>query len=279
MKHDGKEGFYKTLLWIAGIIVAFGALNPFIIAMVFGNKPAYETYKDFGQIGDWIGGSSTPIITLASFIIILAAFLAQKEELQLTRIEMKETRLLVEQQSHTMARQRFENTFFQMISLHNQIVSEFMLVDGPNTYIGRLAFKRLHQILNFNHGQTKDLMERTGESFTDLSLIKKAYDAFFTEYEYLCGHYLRNLYRIYKLIDENNEISEEEKEHFSGIIRAQFSSYEQILIFYNGLSSLGSEKFLPLMYKYDAMEHLNKKLLIDGQVHYDLYEKLRDNYK
>ncbi|PEU04111.1 hypothetical protein CN527_04570 [Bacillus cereus] len=74
---------------------------------------------------------------------------------------------------------------------------------------------------------------------TLLSLKCSAYERLYKEHENIIGHYYRNLYRIVKLIQNNtfdNESEErdnEEKRMYRGILRAQLSSFELLMLFYN----------------------------------------------
>ncbi|MDI2588063.1 hypothetical protein OR571_13295 [Psychrobacillus sp. NEAU-3TGS] len=69
------------------------------------------------------------------------------------------------------------------------------------------------------------------------------YTKFYLSYEYLIGHYYRNLYRIVKYINESDLISHELKKEFRGILRAQLSSFELMMLFYNVMYSEKGEKF------------------------------------
>ncbi|WP_220780015.1 putative phage abortive infection protein, partial [Shewanella sairae] len=70
------------------------------------------------------------------------------------------------------------------------------------------------------------------------------------------SHYLKTIYRIYKVIDEHGFNSEKEKFFYSKIVRSQFSEKELYLIYYNSHSSYG-ENFRPLILKYNILKHLN----------------------
>ncbi|MFK4313135.1 MULTISPECIES: putative phage abortive infection protein [unclassified Bacillus (in: firmicutes)] len=71
------------------------------------------------------------------------------------------------------------------------------------------------------------------------SLKYSAYERLYKEHENVIGHYYRNLYRIVKLIQNNTFDSEsheqdnEEKRKYRGILRAQLSSFELLMLFYN----------------------------------------------
>ena len=70
-------------------------------------------------------------------------------------------------------------------------------------------------------------------------LKQEAYETLYKRHENVIGHYYRNLYRIVKLIQNttfNNESQErdnEEKRKYRGILRAQLSSFELLMLFYN----------------------------------------------
>ncbi len=63
-----------------------------------------------------------------------------------------------------------------------------------------------------------------------------------------------------------------DKRLYSNLVRAQLSSFELLLLFYNCLSSMGVEKFKPLIEKYSLLKTLPGEFLID-QRHADLYEE------
>lgn len=88
---------------------------------------------------------------------------------------------------------------------------------------------------------------------TLLSLKCRAYEKLYKEYENVIGHYYRNLYRIVKLIQnttfdsESQERDNEEKRQYRGILRAQLSSFELLMLFYNISYSEKGKKFKELV--------------------------------
>lgn len=70
---------------------------------------------------------------------------------------------------------------------------------------------------------------------------------------YILGHYFRILYNILKFVDESDLLN---KKHYTNIVRSQISTYEHILIFYNGLSENGAEKLKPLIEKYSFLNNM-----------------------
>ena len=82
-----------------------------------------------GQLGDLFGAANSLFSGLAFAGIIFTIFLqrqelkAQRHELELTRNELELTRNEFEKQNTTLARQRFENTFFSMLTIYTGIVA------------------------------------------------------------------------------------------------------------------------------------------------------------
>ncbi|MDC0764204.1 putative phage abortive infection protein [Brevibacillus sp. AG] len=234
-----------------------------IRSFLFGNDPKVlanlsnsDVIGALGTVGDWFGGTTMPLLTFLSYVAVIIALIMQREELGLQRKELRETR-------DVFIIQRFETTFFNMITLHNDIVQniKFETVQSGKEaqieiYTGRAAFEFLYNKLDIPLTQGPRL-----------SSIIEGYNDFFEEYQDMVGHYFRNLYRITKFIHENDNLSMTEKKNYIGILRAQLSTYELLLIFYNGLSDFGSEKFLPLIKKYDLLDNMNETLLkgLNGQ--------------
>jgi Putative phage abortive infection protein len=76
------------------------------------------------------------------------------------------------------------------------------------------------------------------------------------------GHYFRSLYNMVKLIHRSDL---DDKHLYTNLIRAQLSSYEQVLLLYNCVTPLGEQKFKPLIEMYGLFKNMNLSLLIDEQ--------------
>jgi len=61
----------------------------------------------------------------------------------------------------------------------------------------------------------------------------------------LLGHYYRNLYQIVKYIDGQDDrfLTFPQKYDYVKTLRAQLSDHEQVILYYNSLSSLGYDWF------------------------------------
>ena len=234
---------------------------PFIIASIFLED---SNYSNLGPIGDWLAGSSTPFFTLASLLILFATYHTQRKEL-------KETQEIVEKQFKLVSVQQFESTLFNLINMFQEITQSMTLMTitvtgGERHRKGKECFYGFYQKL-------KEEINNVNSS-NDLKELQDAYEKFYEKYEDKLGHYFRTMYRIYKFLDANHELSEKEKNDYSDLIRAQLSTYEEILILYNILSPYG-EKFIQYVEKYELLDGLkeNHKSL-EQKEHLLLYENL-----
>lgn len=62
---------------------------------------------------------------------------------------------------------------------------------------------------------------------------------YFGGHQYRLGHYFRHLYQIVTYVDNNDSLSFQQKYEYIKILRAQLSTYEQTLIFFNSIGDLG----------------------------------------
>ncbi len=87
-----------------------------------------------------------------------------------------------------------------------------------------------------------------------------AYEIIYNENKSDLSHYFRTIYHIFKFIDTSQI---EDKKTYASIARAQLSSYEQILMFYNCLHKHGIEKFKPLIEKYSIFKNIDQDLIFN----------------
>ncbi|WP_426008275.1 putative phage abortive infection protein [Aeromonas salmonicida] len=220
----------------------------FSIDILGGNK----TFgNDLGPFGDVYGALNTLFSGLA-FAGLIISIRLQSSELKETRNEMSRQSTQFESQAKALDRQVFENTLFQLLGFNNQIINsanidvkvalqahELVHVYGN----GREAFKSLYRYL------VKLLKANQFTTHSD------TYVRFHNDFGDTLGHYFRNIYQILKLIDASS-FSAQEKKDYSNMLRAQLSKYELGMLFYNCISPLGSDKFKPLLEKYEFLEHL-----------------------
>jgi hypothetical protein len=226
--------------------------------------PNPEKYKQmFEAIGALFAG-------LAFAGIIFSLYL-QREDLKLQRRELESTRRELEgqkeqlrMQNETLRLQSFENKFFQLIGLQNDIVNSIeqeIDIATDRKMKGRDSFRIFYRMLRQNY----DIRKRKSE-MDEEKLINEAYWDLFQNIQGKVGHYFRTLYNIIKFV-KNSHI--EEKKFYTNLVRAQLSSYELLLLFYNCLSELGIEKFKPLIEEFALLKTVPlEELLHDQHIHF-----------
>lgn len=260
------------ILWIAAI---------FLIPM------QYPKLEESGQFGDMFGAVNALFAGLA-FAGVIWAIILQKEELELQRQELKETRDEIrgqkEQlraQDQTLQKQNFESSFFQLLDLHSEIVSS-MVIGQKKEYSGRMCFdfmlKRLKEeydnparaFTDFYDLRSPNQIEKTINQISPKVKreLNQIYEKFFSEHQAHVGHYFRHLYNAVTFVDEHDFFDNfcadkafEKKKFYINLIRAQLSSNELGLLFYNCLSERGS-KFKPLVETYSLLKDMDSKTII-----------------
>lgn len=226
---------------------------------------------DRGTFGDMFGAVNALFSGLAFVGVIFAILLQsnelklQRKELKFTRDELKGQKVQLEAQNSTLRKQNFENTFFELLRLHNDITNAIDLVDENNKITkGRDCFKIFHTRFKKLWGRNIESLKGSSEA----ERINKTYVAFYEEHQSEFGHYFRSLYNIVKFID-NSQV--EDKKFYTNLVRAQLSSFELSLLFYNSLSDLGLKKFKPLIEEYSLLKTVPLRTLINQSEHLPLY--------
>jgi hypothetical protein len=226
---------------------------------------------DRGTFGDMFG-SVNAIFSGLAFVGVIYAILLQSKELQLQRRELRFTReelegqkMQMEAQNATLIKQNFENTFFELLKIHNDITNGIDL-SGSNNRVtkGRDCFKVFYKRFKTLWGRKKEKYDGVCE----LDRVSNTYLAFYQEHEAEFGHYFRSLYNIVKLVDSSDM---ENKRFYTNFLRAQLSSFELTLLFYNSLSDLGREKFKPLIEKYSLLKNVPKNEILNSSEHLSLF--------
>ena len=271
----------KSRLWIWIVVAIIGVLAAWGLSWWLINKNI-DCSTERGTFGDMFGAVNALFSGLA-FAGLIVTLIYQKEELKLQREELRETRnelnaqkLEFQEQNKTMKRQRFENTFFNMLSLQQEIIAnlsyeyyaspnirphnipeEIFYKGAPKGQLnGRETFEGIykHAIIEYNGARHADgiikILKQNGYIAYPVISVTTRFD-----------HYFRHLYHIYKFVDTSDLIEDSERYDYACIIRSQLSDYELVMMFYNCLTANGRDKFKPLIEKYAVFNNLRLELL------------------
>lgn len=277
---DSTISTYKNIAWwlvVAGFIVIGLSLYDF-------QKNNTETGFGLNLYGDFLSGSVGSIWALAGILFIYIAFLGQRQQLLYQKIdllynhfEMMQTRNEISKQNETFNTQRFENTFFKMISLLNNTISETEVANktGGIPAKGRSAISEIRRdmftlVKEFVNNQNQaDLYDGNLKiDKLDKEQIMSIYNQIYLRYRNILAHYYRTIYHIIKLIDTTESIN---KKLYISIITSQLSNSELVLLFYNGLHDNGVQRFKPLIERYSLFDNLDKNQIL-WPIMLDLYD-------
>lgn len=217
----------------------------------------------------------------------------QIDEFELQRRELELTREVFTEQSKTLKMQQFESTFFNSVSLFRNLVDGITYNEPPNpvksmttpgyqpaVYKGTYCFEIFYESYRNRYRDmlrdyiTNDLQlemkdsrnaEISIEKLSDIS--QNAYESFFSNFQSDLGHYFRTLYNIIRFVKEKNI---ENPKYYTNLIRAQLSTYEHLMLFYNCHSNYGNKRFKPLVDEFSLLNNMPQDMLID-QKHINFY--------
>lgn len=277
-----------------------------------------------GVFGDKFGAINA-LFSGCAFVGIIFTLLLQRKQLIAQGQEIAKTREEMEKQNEVLKQQRFENTLFQLLTLHTDIVDklsiashskreafsyfialmkEYCLDFSAFQILNKVPRDSTHSLLNVvDPDQLSKILEKhleTSEIGVLVSVISKSNQAV-SKYldgdenlhqEYinnsylkahdksseLLSHYFRNLYNIFKFIDESELISDDQKSEYARIVRAQLSDCELVAIFYNSLirpngykMEFGFPKMTRLIKKYDITQNINGNSIFHRK-HAEIFE-------
>ena len=250
------------------------------------NGPDWCDYSTKGQIGDVIGGTTAPFIAIGAAYLTFIAFWVQYQ--------------YNKKQRHDVAIERFERIFFEMISSQESITNALVLELLSNNSLsstnkfednvifrqkGRDTFQCIYEFYPINikkqagHKDVQEDMEYQGLR----ELFRNEVNALDIYSHYpvvgMFDHCYRHLYWIFKFIKDERNITKDEKYKYACIVRSSLSQYELVLLYYNGLSKNGIERFKPIIEDYALLNNLRLELLAKQEEEAKYKQKCSTNYK
>lgn len=250
------RNYMKSIIVSVSVVLVFWAMT-FLLYL-------NDNSEERGQFGDMFGAVNALFSGLA-FAGLIITLIQQREELSLQRNELKQTRDEFKEQNKTMKRQRFENTFFNLMSLHQNItdnleykVTFLGTVDETNALKGREIFKHRYQ--------------RKSKSLFRISLHcgdENARELLNNGYFDVFNQYLHFFEGILRFIDESDLLENEERLQYTIMLRNTLSDYERYTIFYYFVAHGGWHKDIAENY---GLFYGMEKSYLGNEEHYDLFE-------
>lgn len=232
--------------FVASILIAMG----FILKFDFTRHGSSLDKSSLGTFGDFFGGVVNPILTFFTVAGLAITIIMQRVALLSTGI------------------QRFETTFFNMLTLHNNIVQQLNF--NPSVIPDRVGIGRMLLHAGMVQRPRPDDIEGRGVFAAILIALKVGIDSdhdivgvykgdLQDGHNYVLGHYFRNLYQILHLINRQDGVllSESQAREYASIIRAQLSAHELAILFLNCQKDVVDHgRFRDLLRQYRMLEHL-----------------------
>ncbi len=238
-------------------IIIFAAWLIFFIGVIFlasdlqFSIPPKMSLENLGIFGDSFN-VLTSLFTGLAFAGVIISVILQTQELKEARDEFRG-------QKEALENQEFDNKFFQMLNLLNNIKEGFSIRTGSSTYT------KVEEVMQHLKDKFHDLFRRSydedvinGSSNEEkFAYFQKEFIEFNNTYDTTFKYFFINLYQILKYIDthQKNPITAKE---YANILRAQLSKNELILLTYNaiGVQAFTTNKYQLLVEKYSFFEHL-----------------------
>ncbi len=245
------------IYWVFGLAVLIVLLYGGFLVLV--TWPIDKlTIQNAGVFGDSFGVLTSLFSALAFCGVVLTLFY-QKEELRIQKIEWQAQKEENEDSRNEIRKQGFENSFFQMLRLHNQIVEGISQpqsnAGGAHVNDGRSVLKTLSSRL---YG---GIARKGGEDNNDKEIILEAYSSFWATSGHHLAHYFRFLYNIFRFLSESDI---ENKVFYVRLVRAQLSNQELFLIYYNSFTKQG-ENFQKYIVEFKLMDNLPRDELVNSE--------------
>lgn len=223
-----------------------------VYVATFGNTLS-DQHELWGQFGDYVGGVLGPILALLALVALLITLHIQSREMEISSRQLRHSAKALSEQSRSLQLQNFERRFFDMLSLHHE------LINGMDLYSKKWGTTQGRDCLVVFFDRLKSNLESStnGDNRPHIEKLLAGYEVFYKKHNQELSHYFRHVYRTLKIIDECDIA---EKKDYAGILRAQLSNAELGLLFYNGLTSHGT-KLKPLAEKYALFENMELTIL------------------
>ena len=161
-----------------------------------------------------------------------------------------------------------------------RIIIDSKAIPGAYTELTPADVTNLNEYLAKGVGAFENYLDDSKEMHEQK--VVAAYTKAAVEHIDYFSHYFRNLYHIFKFLDESDLVSEKEKRVYSKFVRSQLSDIELVCIFYNSISrialpgrekmELGYPKMQAYLKKYDVLQNMNPRSLIHP-IHKAIFDK------
>lgn len=216
---------------------------------------------------------------ILSLIVLLLVYIQNKEELE-------DTRKVLTEQSETLKIQRFEQTFFSLLSLYREITSNLHFKHSyeqrkAGTIIiednkdGKAVIEHLNHLMRLKVTVGSEQGQKKA-NYDSIESLNRLYIDFNRENERYFMHYVKTIHRILEFLDGADI---KNKQIYANLLKDQFSQAEVQFLFYNSICTVDKGNTLGMLIKYNIFEDINKNHLVDKEIDLQIFEELKQNIK
>ncbi|MBX7046170.1 MAG: putative phage abortive infection protein [Ignavibacteria bacterium] len=233
-------------------ILVFVVIMSCLFFLLLGIKNLNSEYiEKLSSLGQYYSGSIGIILNFATIVALVLTFVLQRKQFHSQQVELKVT-------NDSNQVQLFESSFFQMLSLFKNLLSEKLY---NNQTVRDEITKLQSDIIN-----SKDIKNLDSLSVEEAKeKIRSISNSIVDNTEFFLGHYFRSLFQLLKFIDSKKELllSFNTSKFYTNIVRNQLMQSELFVVFFIGISDKA---------KYNSESELSFKILAER---YNLFEHLR----
>lgn len=214
-------------IWIVGLVLVFTTWGVFVAALASDVLvvPGSWDFTQTGTLGDSFG--------------VIGAFMATAAAI-FTFNTMSNERHEARAREETDRRREAEQTFFQLMTLRNELISDISVSAGLVTYRGLDAIAHINsKLVSAIKGKSEDIAQA-------------GYTRLYDKWRDQLGHYFRHTYHVILFADANFEAPVNYQ--YVRWVRAQMSNSEQTLLALNCLYGEGRKNFKGLV-EFHALLH------------------------
>jgi hypothetical protein len=242
--------------WLLLLAVA-GAAALAVVYVGTLSLPFHAHAEELGQMGDFFGGLLNPLVSLLTLFVAISVWQLQREELKLTRDELEQSRLAMEDQAKTAEQQRQEQRFFDLLNVYQRTL------DSISHTQARSAGGDARELLTSRGKQAisswlrKTTLDITAVGSFDTTLLTSKVENTWLSFDApgMFDHYFRVVFRI---LSEAEALLGDQHYSYTKLFRAQLSRSELIILAYNFWLDGEGREMIPLAEKYGLLKHLPK---------------------
>jgi nitrogen regulatory protein PII len=253
MKSNEQNVNWLPLITLFALVFAVWLLSWYLLT----NTTYLSDWNMRGTFGDMFGSVNTLFSGLA-FAGVIYAIILQRNELFLQRQELKQTRFELEgqkiqlkEQNENIRLQRFENTFFNLIDLHNSYIDR-ILVPGFGNDKGRNSFQEFDR--KFTHIRKSNVNVINKSNLKDA--IIESIKVFRKDYPDYLDIYICNVKNILNFIENTQNI---DKAFYANLFKSQLSYIEIKFIHFFSVDERYGSDFISLLKRYEITRSVSGK--------------------